>query len=306
METIDYKGFTIKIQPDTDASNPIEDWDGNAKYALFHSRYNLQNDVDLDTDDYNGWDEFKQALIEKYKPLAILPVYMYDHSGQTIRTTPFSCRWDSGQLGFVFVDLPTLKEWGYDSKEAYEKGAGRTLEEDLISNVSLYDDYITGNVWGFELVDSDDDTVDSCWGFYGDSGKEEAISQAKQYADSEVLNKDIENLKELNAIVHTRLKLAYLKFEGELHKVNLTEGDLKDNWNAVTLKDGRVFDFNMDWQFCLRNPSISLYGTYQEEGEEHLRTDTSDSYSFKVLRKYKKKSEYFPKQYYTGFDYELN
>lgn len=184
METTEYKGFTIKLQPDESPSNPITEWDGNAKYALFHSRYDLQNDTDLDTDDYNGWDEFKEALIKKYKPLAILPVYMYDHSGQTIRTTPFHCKWDSGQLGFVFVDKPTLKEWGFDSAKAYQKSAGRTLEEDLKANVQLYDDYITGNVWGFEVVDSDDDVLDSCWGYYGDSGKEDALTEAKSYIDS--------------------------------------------------------------------------------------------------------------------------
>ena len=116
------------------------------------------------------------------------------------------------------------------------------------------------------------------------------------------IRKDVCSLKEMQAIVHTKLKLVYLKFEGEIHKVDLTEGDIEDNWNGITLTDGRVFDFNMDWQFCERNPNISLYGTYQ--GEEYLITNTSDSYSFKVQRKYKRKKEYFPKEYYTGFTYE--
>lgn len=188
METIEHKGYTIKIQQDESPSNPITNWDGNAKYALFHNRYDLHNDTDLDPKDYSGWEEFKRALVRKYRPLAILPVYMYDHSGQTIRTTPFSCKWDSGQLGFVFVNKETLKEWGYKSRKGYEKVAGQTLEDDLRSNVQLYDDYIAGNVWGFEVVNSEDedDVLDSCWGYYGDAGKEQAIEEAKSFIDSEV------------------------------------------------------------------------------------------------------------------------
>ncbi len=32
----------------------------------------------------------------------ILPVYLYDHSGITINTVPYSCRWDSGQIGWIY------------------------------------------------------------------------------------------------------------------------------------------------------------------------------------------------------------
>lgn len=205
METINYKKHVIKLEQFSDAENPIKNWDGNCKYALFHKRYDVVNDTDLDTSDYGGWDEFKEALIEKHNPLAILPVYMYDHSGQTISTEPFGGlygRFDSGQLGFVFVDSETLNEWGFDSKEAYEESTKRTLEDDIKANVQLYDDYITGNVWGFEVVDSDEDHVDSCWGFYGDSGKEEALKEAKSVIDNQVPDGVIEtNYKQQYAVL---------------------------------------------------------------------------------------------------------
>ena len=184
METTDYKNYKIRISQDTNASNPIEDWDGNAKYALFHKRLGVQNDTDLHTKDYSGWVEFKKALVKKYKALAILPVYMYDHSGQTISTEPFSCKWDSGQLGFVFINKEVLKEWGFKSRKGYEKATDRTLEDDLRRNVALYDDYITGNVFGFEVLDSEDEVLDSCWGYYGDGGREDATNEAKSIIDA--------------------------------------------------------------------------------------------------------------------------
>ena len=187
-QELEYKGYTIKIELDEIPSNPIEEWDGNAKYCLFHKRYSLQNDTDLRNADYNSWGELKKALIKKYRPLAILPVYMYDHSGQTISTTPFSCSWDSGQIGYVFVNKETLKSWGYKSRIGYEKACGRTLEDDLVSNVKLYDNYISGEVYGFIVENAEGEEVEegSCWGYYGDEGVKDAIAECKSIIDWEI------------------------------------------------------------------------------------------------------------------------
>ena len=207
METTDYKGFKIKIIQDECPSNPIEEWDGNVRYALNHRNYRLQNDTDLNTKDYGSWDEFKQALIKKYRPLAILPVYMYDHSGQTISTSPFSCKWDSGQLGFAFINKECLKEWGYKSRKGFEKCAKQTLEKAIEQNVALYDDYIQGNVWGYEVEDAEGDQIDSCWGYYGDDGMKEAISEAKAIIDYEVKETLKQRLTKLKALILNKVPL---------------------------------------------------------------------------------------------------
>lgn len=189
METIEYKGFTIKIEPDFDACDPIAEWDGNVKYALWHRRYKLQNDTDLNTDDYSGWDELKQALIKKYRALAILPVYMYDHGGQTIRTTPFGGMYgyfDSGQLGFAFINKECLNEWGFKSRRGYEKATGDTLEDAIRQNVSLYDSYIRGDVYGYIIEDENEEQIDSCGGWYGDEGLEDMIAECKAIIDHEI------------------------------------------------------------------------------------------------------------------------
>jgi len=188
MDTINYKGYEIKIEQDLNPENPIAEYDGNALYALSHSRYSLQNDTDLSADDYNSWDEFKEALIKKYKALAVLPVYMYDHSGITINTIGYSCRWDSGQIGFVFVNKACLKEWGYKSVKGYEKAAGKTILEDLISNVKLYDSYLCGEVYGYNIT-KDGEDIDSCWGYYGDDGQEDMIAEAKSVIDQALTQK---------------------------------------------------------------------------------------------------------------------
>jgi len=55
-------------------------------------------------------DDFVPALRED---VYIQSLYLYDHSGITMSTSPFSCPWDSGQVGFAYVDRATVeREWG--------------------------------------------------------------------------------------------------------------------------------------------------------------------------------------------------
>ena len=207
MEKLEYRGRTIQISQDMHPSNPIEGWDGNVGYALFHNNYSFQNGTDLNTKDYGSWDEFKEALVKKYKTLAILPIYLYDHSGITMSTEPFGCRWDSGQIGFAYVNKEILKAWGYKSRRGYEKVAKKTLEEDIISNVQLYDDYITGNVYGFLVFDDEGEVDDSCWGYYGDLGKEDAIAEAKNIIDYDCKAKLKNKLTKLKKLVQYSVPL---------------------------------------------------------------------------------------------------
>ena len=37
----------------------------------------------------------------------------------------------------------------------------------LQSEVEVYDQYLTGEVYGFRVLGEDDTEVDSCWGFFG-------------------------------------------------------------------------------------------------------------------------------------------
>jgi len=101
----------------------------------------------------------------------ILPLHLYDHSGITMSTGSFSCPWDSGQVGWIVCDPETIKREFNGDKDLAEKC--------LIAEVSVYDSYISGDVYGFIVEerdfdderDEDDDEgwehKDSCWGFYG-------------------------------------------------------------------------------------------------------------------------------------------
>jgi hypothetical protein len=117
------------------------------------------------SDDYSGWEDMKKAIIKEENPAVILPLYMYDHSGISISTSPFSCRWDSGQIGFILVSKKkALEEFG--GKKVTIK-LQQKLEAILEAEVETYTQYVEGEVYGFQIVDEEGDHIDSCYGFYG-------------------------------------------------------------------------------------------------------------------------------------------
>jgi hypothetical protein len=176
-------------------------------------------------------DKLAGEILER--TVVVLPLYLYDHSGLTISTSPFSCRWDSGQVGYIHttfeqvfdncspqglvaVLFPDRTSWDSSTSpntlvyagadidaalaEIEQAFTTRTpnatltsaVEASLRGEVQTMDDYLTGNVWWFQLyeleldpddmpddwdeMDADDrrtyiiekgDSTDSCGGFVG-------------------------------------------------------------------------------------------------------------------------------------------
>lgn len=118
--------------------------------------------------------------------VAILPIYMYDHSGITISTEPFSCPLDSGQIGVIYIEKSTCEKAGINFDNAKEY-----LKEDI----EELNNYLTGNVFvisihqteeeGFDgdILDyldeppKDKEMLDCIGGYYGYS---DAKSEAKR------------------------------------------------------------------------------------------------------------------------------
>ena len=174
---MDYKGYTIKVEQDTLDFNPRTNFDPMGTMVCFHSRHNLGDEHDLKHSDFTNWDMVK-GYLEKHNDIAvILPLYLYDHSGITMNTTGFSCRWDSGQVGFIYITKKQVREeYGRCTKKNLKKA-----EKYLIGEVKEYDDFITGNVWYYE-IEKDGEHVDSCGGFIGD--KEYCETEAKSIVDN--------------------------------------------------------------------------------------------------------------------------
>ncbi len=201
----------VRIFPDSDPCNPRTEWDCHSGRMLcWHDKYNLgdehpydsedclrelafeacpgledmvnrlENDtytslydraIDHDHDDpFELPDRLIGARVDKLvgyvlsREYVILPLYLYDHSGITMSTGQFACQWDSGQVGWIVCDRKTIDADFGGNMEL----AGEALE----AEVKTFDQYLTGDVYGFvvEERDEEDDeweVTDSCHGFYG-------------------------------------------------------------------------------------------------------------------------------------------
>lgn len=167
IRTEEHKGFKIKFFQDENPADP-RDWDNIGKMVCFHKRYDLGDKHDLKTDNFGGWDEIQKYLIKEMNAIIIHPLRLYDHSGITIsmgNSYPYNDQWDSMMVGFVYVDKDTMhKEYG----KRITKQALAKAEKCLEGEVTTYDDYLRGDVFGYVIEDADGENLDSCWGYYGD------------------------------------------------------------------------------------------------------------------------------------------
>ena len=210
VETFEHAGLHVEIHHDEDCSSPREN-DNVAKLVCWHRNYNLGDeqpkedaatyrarlaaelDPTLDDTGEDGDERIAAVLEDK---LTTLPLYLYDHSGITMSTGPFSCPWDSGQVGFAYISLadlakcdvldPAPKEWT-DTLRARAR-------EIILQEVKEYDAFIRGECYGYTITRPPEHaecgechraykpvTVDSCWGFIG---HEWVIQAAKEAAEA--------------------------------------------------------------------------------------------------------------------------
>ena len=159
METIETHGdYTLSLEHDQDCESPLENDPGVCITYRAGARTCIGN-TPLDQEAHAE----VAARIESGELIG-LPVYAYVHSGIALSTGPFSCPWDSGQSGFIYVDRATALEW-QGGKILTAKRRAATLRS-LEGVLSAYGDWINGDCYGF-IIERAGEHVDSCWGFIG-------------------------------------------------------------------------------------------------------------------------------------------
>lgn len=200
IRTEEYKGYTIEVYYDECGDSPRE-WDNMGKMVCFHKRYDLGDKHSVRHEDFSGWNEMGEYLKKELKAVIVLPLFLYDHSGISISVGSFVGKaqhadWDSGQVGFIYVSREqVLKEY---SVKRISKKILKRVDSLLRSEVKTYNDYLTGQVFGYKLLDKNDEEVESCWGYYGET--EELINECKGNIDRIVLQ-NVKNLNNTKAIV---------------------------------------------------------------------------------------------------------
>jgi len=174
-ESIQHSGFEIRVEQDTDLESPRREWDNAGTMVCFHRKYDLG-------DKGHGFSspEAFREFVEEQPDLLVLPLYLLDHSGIAISTGDFGDPWDSGQVGWIYMSPERIQsEFNGDRDKA---------EACLKGEVTTYNQYLTGDVWWYQILDKDGDQVDSCGGMYG---YDYCVTEAKQAAEASVSQLDL-------------------------------------------------------------------------------------------------------------------
>lgn len=182
VHTENLGGFTINIFQETDIIPPNEFCDDNA--ATIYTKHNRYFAIGQDLSDIDGEYIAKEA---REAGGVVMPLYAYVHSGVAFSVSPFSCRWDSGQAGFVIMTAKSIiDEYGALNDETKQKAV-----EYITSVVNMWNDYYSGNVYGYDILDSKGDILDACGMFYGDydapGGCLQAAREAAEYHTKQAL-----------------------------------------------------------------------------------------------------------------------
>ena len=179
IETYESDRYRLEIHCDYSSDYSPMDDDNLSTIVCSHGRYALGNYDKVDFKAYDSWYDYYRALIKslggKKEIIYESPLFMYDHGGVVLSLSPFSCRWDSGKVGFVFVTRKSIK--AMKGVTRITKKVKAEIAESVAAELYEYNNYLAGNVYGFELYvlatckccdHNASELEDSCWGFIAD------------------------------------------------------------------------------------------------------------------------------------------
>lgn len=188
----------LKIWLDSGDCNPRKYNDNLTIMYCFSRKYNLGDKHNYKEEDFENWEDFKKQLMKDQDILIIKPVYLYDHGCITIKTTPFSCRWDSSQVGYIFITKDSLKS-AYVNVKLTDEELNNLIESDIRE----YDHYIRGEVYGYSIIKTikceccgseKEEIIDSCGGFIGEIEDVIECMKANVSDEYKYLFEDIDNI----------------------------------------------------------------------------------------------------------------
>ena len=252
METIEYKGHVIEITQDDCPENP-RSWDNlgyfvnttrhaigdeDIDYPVIYRQFEALEDCGVDwgeiTRKYRrkgeSWDdtieltmgELEQRILENPKPfdalwrfhMVALDVFIYEHSGIAMNCSGFSCPWDSGNAGFIYVSRDQIRQ---EFGNVYlTRKIRRKVTKILIGEVKAMHQYLSGDVWNWYVEFSDGD-ANGCSGYYGQA---DAISDAKAAIDWKLGEMRKAHFSKLKQWIRARVPFIYRKASPRLAVVS--------------------------------------------------------------------------------------
>ncbi len=192
--------IVLEVTREIDNIDPRE-WDNLGTMVCWHGRYNLgdrqiqrQEDLDgilldiLDEKFNFSYDQRDNIscfadtdllvnAVRKHTKTALLPLYLYDHSGISMSTGTSRFRmmdgagWDWGTVGVIYASEAAMKK-EYGVQEVTDE-VKKKAEDRLRDEVNTYDLFLQGEVYYFRLYNKEtDEDIDGCGGFFGETPKE--------------------------------------------------------------------------------------------------------------------------------------
>ena len=163
-------GLSISIHQDEVYESP-EAWVDDGLFLVgYHKDFYVDNSVITKEEliDYANGEEITQT--EKYH-IFWLEAYIHSSVRLALRKEgPFPDRkWDVSQVGAVLVS----------KEECPEEADARNGALGLIDT---WNNYLSGEVYGYTIENGAGDELESCWGFYGDY-EAEALEEARGLVD---------------------------------------------------------------------------------------------------------------------------
>lgn len=162
IEKVLYKDHNIKIYYDErDCNNPVLSNLNKGIIAYLPEVKNLFNfniGIPLTEEEVNN--------IENSDEYIYLPIYILELEDRYVLSTK---RTDGKKFGLI-----------YNNKENI---FCENPELDFEKEVKLFSNFIEGKVYGYEIYNSKDSLIDSCWGYIG-ANKEEVLEEAQNLIDN--------------------------------------------------------------------------------------------------------------------------
>lgn len=163
IKTIHMGRYVGHLYYDTSSEAPWEWGDMLGHIIHWHPRYIL------------GHERVKRGYTPT-KVMCLTALYLYDHSGLSLSTSPFSCPWDSGQVGWIYTTPDIIHKFGLPDITEDE------IRKILAQEVEMVDQYLRGDVYRYIVLDEHGKGCESCSGMYGLDYAEGELQRALESA----------------------------------------------------------------------------------------------------------------------------
>jgi len=199
------RALLIEQDERMEENNPRE-FDSVGTMAFWHNRYSLGDEQP--TSDPSSY-------LRSLGKVITLPIYMYDHSGITISTSPFSCPWDSGYVGFIYATRQKVLD--HFSKSRLSAALRDAALIYLKGEVKAYDTFLRGCCYSFVIFELTDDL---CAGAAWDN--------MSSYEKAKFIAKHGDINESLGGFMGDTLEEC-----GMLHEISHNDSDIQLAWNNM-------------------------------------------------------------------------